>query len=134
MKQDERQARIKAIQYILDNKLYDEGIKDDIYDEMRALQANKEYNSEPAKTSDDILEDRGKHYGSFNQFVDNMVTVMNVLKRQHGDEKGIVHKDIDNFFLTLKLLRLQTAKDDDSLIDLENYAKLIRRRRNGDNQ
>ena len=138
MDQEERKARISAIQYILDNGLYSNDMKDEIYEEMRSLQANKEPNTDHSTrdyevtdttTADDILEDRGKQYGSFNIFVNNMVTIMNVLKRQHGELTGIEHKDIDNFFLTLKLLRLQTATDEDSLIDLENYAKLIRKRR-----
>jgi hypothetical protein len=75
---------------------------------------------------DELLEERGKQYGSYEMFSSRMTFIMNTLKVHRGEEPEITNEDVDNFFLVLKLLRLQTATDDDSLIDLSAYAKLIR--------
>jgi hypothetical protein len=83
-------------------------------------------------TEEEIIEDRKNQYGSYEQFVIEMASIMNILKQRRGEDGEITTQDTDNFFLVLKLLRLQTSEDEDSLIDLANYARLIRERRFGD--
>jgi hypothetical protein len=78
---------------------------------------------------DELLEERGKQYGSYKMFNSRMAFIMNTLKIHRGEEPEITNEDVDNFFLVLKMLRLQTATDDDSIKDLKAYAKLIRERR-----
>jgi hypothetical protein len=80
---------------------------------------------------DTLLEQRGKQYGDFNLQIKTIAKILNRLRmiRDHRLDGPIGANDVENFFLVLKLVRLQTANDPDSLLDLEGYARLIRRRR-----
>jgi hypothetical protein len=83
-------------------------------------------------TEEEIIKDRAKQYGSYEQFASEMAKIMTVLKQRREPNCIVTIEDVDNFFLVLKILRLQTADDEDSLIDLTNYARLIKERRFGD--
>ena len=92
-------------------------------------------NEEQLSEAEEILKDRSNQYGSYNIFTLEMLHIMNMLRsrrrRTQLDEKKyeLDIEDIDNFFLILKMLRKETSKDKDSIIDLENYAKLIKEAR-----
>jgi len=92
-------------------------------------------NEEQLSEAEEILKDRSNQYGSYNIFTLEMLHIMNMLRNRRRrtqlnekkDELDI--EDIDNFFLVLKILRKETSEDKDSIIDLENYAKLIKEAR-----
>jgi hypothetical protein len=66
-----------------------------------------------------------------------MKDILNILThRRTGYVDTWKKEDIENFFFVLKLLRLQTAKDLDSLEDLKGYSTLAlsRRERDRDNK
>ena len=140
MTKQEIEARIGAINYILGNELYDEDMYQEILDDLQELNAmlNEPMNSqEDAKESSEvesILKQRGSQYGDYADFVDNMTEIMNILDRPVGltDIMKYRVEDIENFFFVLKLLRLQTAKDLDSITDLIGYATLSKERREND--
>ncbi len=80
---------------------------------------------------DQIIQDRDRQYGSYRKNVEAITSILNVL-RDLQEPKGDAYcspEDVENFFLVLKLVRLQRATDEDSLIDLQNYARLARERR-----
>ena len=84
-----------------------------------------------------ILEQRKEQYGKFDNQVGAITTIMNTLRNLRFEKNGkknewIAAEDVENFFLVLKLCRMQTSADEDSIRDLIGYAKLIEeRRRNG---
>jgi len=84
-------------------------------------------------TVENLLEDRGKQYGSFDTFISNMQHIMNTLEAHRGSETELDKETIENFFIVLKQLRMQTETDLDSLDDLQGYAKLIKERRLNEN-
>ena len=135
MTKQEIEAKIKAIEYILDNELYDEEIQDeilkDLYD-LKDMLKSPETDSTATKESSEvesILEQRKEQYGSYTSFVTDMRNILNILttRKEGGDIYD--ERDVENFFLVLKLLRMQTAKDLDSLTDLVGYATLAKERR-----
>ena len=83
-----------------------------------------------------LLEERGKQYGSFKIQAMAIASIMSELrdvKHQYGEKPEYISlSDVENFFLVLKLVRMQTATDRDSLDDLIGYATLIRDRRFGE--
>ena len=136
MTKEEIEARIEAIEYLLDNKLYSVEMASEMYREIEMLKDRlEEPETTPDKSVNNILEQRKNQYGDYSVFVDHMSKVMNILSVHKGGEGINIYtvEDIENFFFVLKLLRLQTATDIDSLIDLSNYAKLAKDRRNAKN-
>ena len=81
-----------------------------------------------------IIKDRNNQYGSYSDFSRQMSEMLTILHKRainHGKQHPgrISIADVDNFFLVLKMMRKQTANDDDSYIDLFNYSKLIKEAR-----
>ena len=78
---------------------------------------------------DELLEERGSQYGSFGNQVGAITTIMNQLRELRYQDvamaKLLDEQDTLNFFLVLKLCRMQTSRDSDSARDLIGYAKLI---------
>ena len=83
------------------------------------------------QTTEELLQDRGRQYGSFKKQVVAIANIMNNLRDIRNQDKdrvsAFINKDIENMFLVLKLVRLQTANDIDSIDDLIGYATLIKR-------
>jgi UDP-N-acetylglucosamine enolpyruvyl transferase len=137
MKQTEIEARIDAIEYIIDHRLYSEEMEDEVYGELQVLRTallkHAEDTKEPSE-AESILEQRKSQYGDYNTFVTDMKNILNILttRKEGGDIYD--EEDVENFFFVLKLLRMQTADDLDSVTDLSNYAKLARDRRDRDNK
>ena len=135
MTEQEIEARIKAINYILDNELYNEDIEDEIIDDLYSLRS--ELKNKPTDSQEDtkessevesILEQRKSQYGDYNTFVVDMKNILNILATRK-DSCKYDEEDIENFFFVLKLLRIQTASDLDSNKDLVGYAKLALERK-----
>ena len=129
MSKDKLAERASAITYMLTNNHYHgEEQRQEMIDELNELkvQIEEENIQEDAAA---ILEDRKIQYGTYKEFSKDMANIMTILKQRKFKNEIITIEDVDNFFLVLKLMRLQTASDIDSLIDLENYSKLIRERK-----
>ena len=127
MDKEQTEARVRAIEYIIDNKLYNEELEDEIFGELstlKALLSNK-------PNIDSVLNQRREQYGDYTEFVNNMTEIMNILDRPVSQTDIMKYRaeDIENFFLVLKLLRMQTADDLDSITDLIGYATLAKERR-----
>jgi len=136
MTDEELSAKIGAISEVLASGVSEE-LADDMYKELMELRSEALKRIEEERNPD-IIEERKGQYGSFEIFVNNMTKIMNILRdHRYQDEELkdclVTDEDSENFFLVLKLLRLQTADDSDSLVDLENYARLIKEKRYGDN-
>ena len=86
-------------------------------------------------TTNELLEQRGKQYGSFKRQVEEITRIVNALRElrhQHGIKPLFIEEeDTENFFLALKLCRMQTSDDVDTLDDLVGYATLIKEGRFG---
>jgi len=81
-----------------------------------------------------LLSERGAQYGEFKINVKAIKDICNTLKTIREEFNGskllfLCDEDIENFFLVLKLVRMQTSSDKDSLDDLIGYATLIRDKR-----
>jgi vacuolar-type H+-ATPase subunit H len=132
MKVEDVTARVEAVQYIIDNKLYNEDMEDELYGELETLKNELlEYpeDTETESEAESILKQRKSQYGDYNTFIVDMRSILNILTARKEYSRVYTDEDVENFFFVLKLLRLQTAKDLDSLIDLSNYAKLAKDRR-----
>ena len=130
MTREEIENRIEAIEYILENDLYNNDYIDDIYDELDGLRAQMDSlkGSNDEDEGESILEQRKAQYGNYSTFVAAMKNILNILTSRKGS-CNYDEEDIENFFFVLKLLRLQTASDLDSVFDLHGYAKLAYERR-----
>ena len=97
--------------------------------------------------TDEILEERKGDYGEYKYQVKAIAKIMdelallralNDVNNQNivtGDLEFIDEMDVENFFLVLKLCRMQTSpKKEDNYTDLEGYTKLIKERRCRQNQ
>ena len=86
-------------------------------------------------TTAELLEQRGKQYGSFKKQAEAIGRILNALRNlrhQDGNRPDYIEKeDIENFFLAFKLCRMQTCDDVDTLDDLVGYATLIKEKRFG---
>ncbi|RLE46598.1 hypothetical protein DRJ25_03970 [Candidatus Woesearchaeota archaeon] len=86
-------------------------------------------------TTAELLEQRGKQYGSLKRQVEEITRIVNALRElryQHDIKPTFVEEeDIENFFLAFKLCRMQTCDDVDTLDDLVGYATLIKEKRFG---
>jgi len=127
MDKEQTEARVRAIEYIIEDKLYNEELEDEIFGELstlKALLSNK-------PNIDSVLNQRREQYGDYTEFVNNMTEIMNILDRPVSQTDIMKYRaeDIENFFLVLKLLRMQTADDLDSITDLIGYATLAKERR-----
>ena len=104
------------------------GIGGDIKIDSQGSQASR-------NSTDELLRERGKQYGSFSKQVETIRSIMNSLWdiRYQGEFRppSIDEEDIENFFIVLKLVRMQTSDDRDSIDDLIGYATLIRDKRYG---
>jgi hypothetical protein len=81
---------------------------------------------------EEILKERGKAYGEFGDFKTAMTVILNELRELRGKKHNyrsmfIENQDVENFFLVLKLCRLNVNRGIDDAIDLSNYAELIRK-------
>ncbi len=83
--------------------------------------------------TEELLEERGRQYGSFEIQVGVITEIMKQLQfirdQEPNESVAIIEEDIETFFLVLKLVRMQTSSDRDSLDDLIGYATLIRDKR-----
>jgi UDP-N-acetylglucosamine enolpyruvyl transferase len=139
MTKSQVEAKIKAIEYILENKLYDEEVEDEILSDLAdlydQLEDPKEAQEDTKKSSEveSILKQRKSQYGDYNTFVTDMRNILNILttRKEGGDIYD--EEDVENFFFVLKLLRMQTADGLDSITDLIGYATLAKERRDARN-
>ena len=78
---------------------------------------------------EELLQERGSQYGDFKLQVNVIAKILNNLRelKYQGAKPStdIETSDVLNMFLVLKLCRMQTASDPDSLRDLIGYATLI---------
>jgi len=93
--------------------------------------------------TDEILKERKSEYGEYKYQVMTIANIMNQLawlrsinqvkdEDVAGENSFIDEIDVENFFLVLKLCRMQTSpKKEDNYTDLINYTKLIKERRIG---
>jgi UDP-N-acetylglucosamine enolpyruvyl transferase len=132
MTREETENRIKAIMYIIDSGLYTEEHVYEMHKELNDLQNSLKGAEEPSE-AESILEQRKSQYGNYDTFITDMRNILNILttRKEGGDIYD--EEDVENFFFVLKLLRMQTAEDLDSLVDLSNYAKLAKDRRESSN-
>ena len=137
MTEQEIEARIKAINYILDNDLYNEDMYSEILDDLQELNAmldepiDSQEDTKESSEVESILEQRKSQYGDYSSFVVDMKNILNILAARK-DSCKYDEEDIENFFFVLKLLRIQTASDLDSNKDLVGYAKLALERKEND--
>ena len=86
-------------------------------------------------TTNELLKERGQQYGSFKKQAEAIGRILNALRNlrhQDGTRPNYIEKeDTENFFLALKLCRMQTSDDVDTLDDLIGYATLIKENRFG---
>ena len=124
MDKTEIEARISALEYILENNFYEGDTEQDILQEANQLRKLlKEPEGILNGPEQAIIKERQESYGDYDTFIADMVKILNILADRKNSCK-YTEKDIENFFFVLKLLRHQTAKDLDSVFDLARYADL----------